>query len=342
MDPEKRERAVAWEDFCPGAPVPVTPGSDGFVGMVLRDFASATDRRGRRNGNLLDPTSAIKDLRMHRCRSIVILTDFVGSGNQAGILAKAIERNPTIRSWRSFGWLSIHVATVGAQASGVKALQKSRVIDGVHVAQPAPTLHTEILDTKARDRVAELCRSYCRVRQSQALGYKESGGLFVTERSVPNNTPAIFWQTGPNWVPLFGNRVVGDDFVEQLGEYRKPVALHALATRVRQERLGRNERAALLRPPTQDIVRTLIALSRKQKSAMELGAEAGFDVAHAERLLATLQLWGLLDGAGAITQRGRRELHEYRRGKRHTTADLKGSEAPYYPLSLRWGDQAET
>ena len=109
---DRLQSAVAYRDFHPGAPLSATPGSDGFVGAILRDFA----RVGRppSDATWIAPDATLDDLRSRRCRSITLVTDFVGSGNQALRLAQAIARNPTIRSWRSLHLVDIRVVAFAA------------------------------------------------------------------------------------------------------------------------------------------------------------------------------------------------------------------------------------
>ncbi len=71
-----------------------TPGSEGFVGNLIRDLL--------RSGNgWLSPSTELGELRAQRCRSIVLVTDWVGSGTQLRDYALTLTRNRTIRSWRS-------------------------------------------------------------------------------------------------------------------------------------------------------------------------------------------------------------------------------------------------
>jgi hypothetical protein len=54
------EPPVAFDDFLPGAPISVTPGSEGLVGRLLRDFAEAG---GRMRGAWIAPDADLERLR---------------------------------------------------------------------------------------------------------------------------------------------------------------------------------------------------------------------------------------------------------------------------------------
>jgi hypothetical protein len=214
-----RASAVAWDDFLPGAPLSVTPGSDGFVGMVLRDYAPADGFRRPSVSRWIAADADIHTLRAARCRSIVILTDFVGTGQQAEAFARTIARNRTVNSWRSLHLVAVHVAAVAGQQAGVDRLRESRYVDAVHVIESAPTIWTKFSDTDLQDAVVDLCRTYARKR-SLALGYGESGGLLTTERNAPDNLPAVFIQQAQSWKALFADRKMPLSFVQELGDYR--------------------------------------------------------------------------------------------------------------------------
>ncbi|MDO8209642.1 hypothetical protein [Conexibacter sp. CPCC 206217] len=325
--------AVAWRDFEPGGPISLPSGSDGFVGMVLRDFAP----RGRRpisDSGLIAPTAGIEELRQLRCRSIVILTDYVGSGSQAQTLAAAIARHPTIRSWRALGVIKIHVAAVAAQRIGIERLRASRSVDHVHELEVAPSIWTTFPDRHVQQAVIDLCEGYS-AKGWRALGYDDAAALFVTQRSAPNNLPAIFLQQGPAWQPLFPGRKIPKRFASELGAYRPSERLEELAERVGHLRLGRNERLRSMRRSSRALLHVLTQASREASDALRLAEGMGIDVAEAAAYLVVLQDWGFLDGSGRITPAGRTELTEHRKGRRRTTAHLAGSSEPYYPLALR-------
>ena len=57
---------VGYEHFQPGDPVSATPGSEGFVGMVLRDFPGV--RQPRLGAPWIRPQATIEELRARRAR----------------------------------------------------------------------------------------------------------------------------------------------------------------------------------------------------------------------------------------------------------------------------------
>ena len=232
-----RATAVAWRDFLPGAPLSVTPGSDGFVGMVLRDYARADGARRSSRNRWIAANADIETLRAARCRSVVILTDFVGTGAQADALAGTIARNRTVRSWRSLHLVAIHVAAVAGQQSGVDRLRKSPTWTPYTSSSRHQQYGPRFPDLHLQDALVNLCRTYS-LKRSLALGYGESGGLLATERNAPNNLPSVFIQQTQRWKALFADRKMPRGFVQELGDYRPSEHLEALAERVGQLRLA--------------------------------------------------------------------------------------------------------
>jgi hypothetical protein len=330
---ERREAAVAFQDFQPGAPISITPGSDGFVGGILRDFT----RAGRRApASPWIPTDAtLEQLRDRRCRSIMLVTDYIGSGDRILTLAAAIARHPTIRSWRSLRLLDIRVLAFAANPEALPRLETSKPIDGVSFIEAAPTFATAPWTSVVREAILELCHRACRTRAHWALGYKGSCGLFATQRGAPNNLPAIFWQTTAGWWPLFPNRTVPSGFARELAEYRQSEPLAELAERIGQLRLGRNQRLDHMRATSRALLQVLILINRQARSSAMLAAELGTDISNLEALLRSLQELGLVDATGSITAAGRREILAQKRGLRRTTAGLEGADDPYYPVSLK-------
>jgi hypothetical protein len=326
--------AVAWRDFLPGADLSVTPGSDGFVGMVLRDYARADGSRRLSNGRWIAADANIDALRAARCRSIVILTDFVGTGQQAEAFAGTIARNRTVNSWRSLHLVAVHVAAVAGQQSGVARLRESSYVDAVHIIESAPTIWTKFPDSDLQGAVVDLCRTYG-LERNLALGYGESGGLLTTERNAPDNLPSIFIQQTQGWKALFADRKMPRKFVQELGDYRPSEHLEALAERVGQLRLGRNERLQSMRQSSRTLLSALTMASEAAVGPLALAESLGIDVQEADAYLGALRDWGFIDDSGRITSGGRRELSEHKRGRRRTTAYLQGSSESYYPLGLR-------
>jgi hypothetical protein len=333
LSAEQSKSAAAYRDFDPGGPIAVTPGSEAFVGMALRDLLSA--ERGRRDSSWIAPSAGLEEMRRQRCRSLVLVTDYMGTGNQVLKLVQALGRNRTIRSWLSFNWIQIHVVAFAASPEAIRRVRKDKDVSSASTVEAAPTFETAPWEPEVREAIVELCELKCGVNPRWALGFDESGGLFVTERGAPNNLPAVFWQDPRGWVPLFESRIVPVEFARQVGDYRDVEPLPEFAERLGQLRLGRNQRLSYMRKTSRSLLKALILLGDGRRDIATLAAELGGDLAEAESLVGFLEQMQWVDSAGAITALGREEIAANRRGLRRTTAGLTGSDDPYYPQSVR-------
>lgn len=327
-----RRTAVAYKEFHPGAKLSPTPGSEGFIGSLLRDFA----RVGRNQGDeyWIAPDADLERLRDLRCRSIFVVTDYCGTGMQATTLAETLARHTTIRSWRSLKLIRIHVVCFAASLDALHVFENSSAVDDVHTIEAAHTFDSAKWTDEVREAIIELCLRESRSK-SWALGYKRSAGLFATERGAPNNLPAIFWQQGPGWSPLFPGRRVMPEVATDLAGYQPSEPLPALAARVGQLRVGRNERLHYMRPTSRELLRVLLSLNRSRKSAAELAADLDLPLENLARLTEILVRFEWIDSDLRITAAGRQEILAQRHALRRTVADLHGSDVPYYPYSLR-------
>jgi len=327
------EPPVAFDDFLPGAPISVTPGSEGLVGRLLRDFAEAG---GRTHGAWIAPDADLERLRGERARSIVIATDYIGSGNQLLALAGAIARNRTIRSWRSLGRIELHAVAFAATPAALDRIRRSREIAQAWAVEGAPAFATAIgWARETRAAIRQLCVTETRIDRAWALGYKGTGGLFASEHGAPNNLPAVFWQTKA-WRPLFPGRAVPPEVARELGDLRPQPPRRAIAERVGQLRIGRNERLNSMPPTSDGMLKVLLLLAGGPRGDEFRAAQLGVDVARVLGLRDALEQLGLVEpGTGRITDRGRSELQAQKRARRRTSSGIIGLDEPYYPASLR-------
>jgi hypothetical protein len=326
---------VAYDTFQPGAPIPVTPGSEGAVGSLIRDLTG--DRPGRERGQWLHPATDLDTLHARRCRLVVLVTDYTSSGKQVIQFAATFPRNARIRSWRSFGWLRVVVVAYAASAAARAAVEKSRNIDEMHVHTPAASFDDAAWTVEERDAIEALCKRHTPHRQrSQALGYGDSRGLFLTHTSVPNNLPFILRRQTSGWRPFLEGRAVPADLVAELGHYQAPSRNLADVVRAaNQTRLGRAIDSGRLRTPTDKLVAVLALVANGSETPATLTHRLALPDEETAAMLAFLKKAGFITEALTITARGHSELRHARRLDRVATAHLSGKPDPYYPRTLR-------
>ncbi len=317
--------SVAFENVFPGAPFSVEAGSESLCGNIIREFRT---RHGR-SFDLLSPNSTLDDMRTKRCRSIVLVSDFAGSGDQVVKAANLLTRNATIRSWRSFGWVRIHVILLAATPLGKKVVERARSVDHVSVLFMAHNFESIGWSDVQRNEVIRICRQYAspRLRSRYALGWNESKGLFLMQHSIPNNIPCVIWQDSGRgqrdaWSALLPRRTMP----ESLGRL--------LAMKAYDARFGSQMQSRQLSEFSVQLILTLEAIHRGARTVERLAIALGQTLPDCSRLVGQLQQRQLIDIDYRLTDAGHAELAEARISS-SSRYQLKGSTRSYYPQTLR-------
>jgi hypothetical protein len=331
--PGGREPHIAYTTFTPGAPISSTPGSEGLVGNLLRDLTGGTP--GREPGQLLHPATTLEGLRDKRCRTIIVLTDYCGSGMQVSEYVKMLTKNKTVRSWRSYGLVEFVVVSYAMSLRARERIRSENGVEGLFTEEIAADFWNAQWTVRERQSVIGICNTY-RMRSSpwKPLGFDNSAGLYASDMQVPNNLPAILLQTDKGWNPFFEGRVVPSDIVTESSGYqadwsRIQSALDAGQLRAARA-MERNPNIATLGLP-QDI---LIALSRRRLDDWELSSCLHASLHQVHVALRFLTGLGLI-ADDKLTAKGRAELVALRRFERKTSGKLSPSDEPYYPQKLR-------
>lgn len=323
---------VAYESYEVGAPISALPGSEGFIGNLVREL---TRQRSAVKRGWIAPRSSLDDVKAACCRTLVIVTDYSGSGEQLVEFAKTFTRNPTIRSWRSGVFLKIHAVAYTATTAAIGRLNaQGSAIDSCSVVRTAPTFLDRPWDAELRRSIEEMCVRKSKSR-SLALGYKGSKALFATEASAPNNLPYVLRQTGKRWLPFFEERVVPSDLASELGEYIPRVTNTDLAGITKQRRLSESLNATFSRPSTVDLLNLLALIGRGRRDRHRLAAATAQPLIQIDALITSLQRLQLIDGECRVTHRGRAELRSGKAAQRKIRFELPASDGDYYPRGMR-------
>lgn len=329
---------IAYETFAPGARISATPGSEGFIGNLVREVVQPPSSA---SGRWMGPSAALEELRQRRCRTVLLVTDYAGSGRQVTRFAQTFTRNPTIRSWRSFGWARIVVLTYAATLGARDAMESCAAIDKVQVIRPAVSFDDAGWTQDERREVERVCRAYAqRGHANEALGYSASGGLFATHESVPNNLPLVLRQLKRSrpgdWRPFFEGRQFPEDLAADLGDYRTPKReLLPIVQVAGQSRLAKAMEAGKFGTVEQRLLVILAAGVRQPQTTKSVAHLLRVTDDTATTLVGFLNHVGWLDATGLTSHAGQSELDAAKRLPRVSTAGLTGSSEAYYPQSLR-------
>jgi hypothetical protein len=143
-------------------------------------------------------------LRRRKVGPIVIVADFIGSGQRVWEMLEAFRVVASVRSWRSYHLIDFYVVAYSGTEEGLRHVRSSRLRPKVLTVTGCPTIDTAFRKL-ARDAVRQLCRTYP-PNHNKPLGYGWTGALIAFEHGVPNNVPPILHSGWGKWAPLFQRR----------------------------------------------------------------------------------------------------------------------------------------
>lgn len=314
------------------------PGSEAIVANI----AGGLGREKGRAGPFVTSPS-LRNMRLAKSRSVVLLDDFSGSGKRIETFFEAYRRHPTIYSWESYHLIEYHVATYAMTPKAHDRLSKIFGENKLHTVIVCSTFANQKWSTDERDQLEALCKEYASKREL-ALGYDASRALIAFSHTAPNNLPMILWQRsrpGHFWCPFFLEKAVPEDLTPL---FKEPSShekrIRASLVRLGQKRLAvggwQQEASAEL----QKVFLVLAAIARRppdEARILELTKLSSLDVA---QIIFTCRGWNLVSSNSLrLTDEGRAELEHAKKIALpgDELAVLNGNEEPYYPRSLRVG-----
>lgn len=315
----------------PDRPYAPDDGSEHIVANIVAEVVRTY--QGQRD--VLALPSQI-ELRDRRCRTIVLVDDYFGSGDT---ITRYLDRwwaNRTIRSWRSYRLIRFVLVTYACSPMAKRELTKNRLVDDLRVVEFGFDFESAAWSEAEIEAIRHLCRRYAN-NKALALGHKGSEGLLVMAHTVPNNLPQIFRNgRGPRkpWWGFFppGYRRLSAEQLVALGNYRPGKALQTPAKRL--------ENTSLIEAGTdpalgRSLLRLLGALQRGPRTDDRLMRELTLTIFELQNLIKFAGRLGLLDEGRQLTDAGRAELRHARLRADRGWFGLEGSTEPYYPQTLR-------
>lgn len=184
---------------------------------------SSTDRikhiienLSRIHGDRIRANPTVESMRNDRVRNVILVEDFIGTGDR--ITGYWRDRAPkSVKSWISYGWTRLWVASYAAMDEGRIAMRRAMPINDSHIATVVPARHEKLGLTEP---MAWVARKYGeRLAGRHWRGYGGGGGLTVFQHGCPNNTPAILWCARGKFRPLFPDRGVPTDLQKSFGQF---------------------------------------------------------------------------------------------------------------------------
>ncbi|WP_449259734.1 phosphoribosyltransferase-like protein [Corynebacterium durum] len=348
---EKHPVRVLFEDYSPDHPISPTPGSEGTIGNLVRDLCEI-------HGKIfIDPekVSNLDDIRLaeeRRIRSIIIVTDYIGSGEEIEKNIASIVKNKTIRSWMSYRLVKIYIVCYAVSSSALNFLQyESPSIAQIFYVQKVRSIkdEDEIWTPHLRKSVEDLCTSEIYINRrgrerKDLLGFKNSGILFVPSNRVPNNIPFILrmergkpqGRSGAEWYPLFKGRVFPDDLQVEMGfrDSGKRPRMDKKTRNIKDSKIYDTLKNVDGRPGVRKMILMLRELTFDSSASLEknISTHIRLDEQDMKDVIIFLKEMRLIKNSNVPTRRGLRELS---RSKNPLLEKFDESFDLYYPDSMR-------
>jgi hypothetical protein len=183
-------------------------GSEASIAHLIRNLCKTEQR-------LLNHPSLDK-MRQDKCRTIIFVDDFIGSGQRVYDFLNAFWAHPSIKSWRSSKHIKFVLVAYSGMEAGIKLVATHKTKADVIIERDCPSFRDLPWKPIYVAEAVELCSKYGKktCKKHLSLGYKNTMGAMVFEHSCPNNVPAIFWALDhkkASWNPLFPDKAILSD-----------------------------------------------------------------------------------------------------------------------------------
>lgn len=310
-------------------------GSEAVVAQIIRQLSKA-------NPNKILNHPSKEYLRFHKCDSLILIDDYIGSGRRVYEFIDSFWRDKTIVSWLSTRHIKIQVVAYSATEQGIEALRNLKARPELIIYRDSPTFKTLPIKAERRDALISLCEKYGRKALKQRKhvwwGFNKSMSSLIFEHGCPNNTPAILWATedkNGEWIGIFPSRTIDSTTASVFPfEIERGDAVQTLYD-VGQLRLARS--GALTRRGKLGtlilVVLGLVAKGQRKRSAISYAT--GLNQKECDLLLSKCIKWKFLTSEIRITPRGLSELSAAKNMSISLKPPLAVGSDYYYPKQLR-------
>ena len=273
-------------------------------------------------------------IRSRRIRRFVLVTDFIGTGNQSSLYLDAAWRLASIKSWRSGKFMRFEVVCYAATPQGIAKVTGHPCCPTIRQVTACPTL--SILAPCSEKEIRLLCERYG-PKDSEMdiprMGYGNIGALIAFAHGMPNNAPRMLFKRGHKWLPLFPARVTIAAKPVDIKDKRAKLAK-------RLERLGEAKICELMQrsgldPDTDLSILILAALKKRPRTAEAASARTGLGLAETIKVLERARDAGWIDQNNRLTANAYCELNFLRNQTGDVALRYVSDDTFYYPDTLR-------
>lgn len=274
-------------------------------------------------------------IRRERIRNFVLVTDFIGTGQQTSDYLTAAWRNASTKSWVSGKFLNFIVVCHSATEQGRQKIQSHSCQPDLIEYQAAPTLTA--LAPFRQTALTHLCQrygpTYAESKSIPALGYGNCGALMAFAHGVPNNAPRLLFKRGRKWEPLFTGRVTSA--IQPLRWEEKEASIARRLGRLSETRIARLAKAQGLPTGSDETFLVLAALKRRPRTAESVSSRTELPIIEVKAALQRARAVGWIDAHNCLTLNAYTELEVLREKLVPACSRFQGNRGYYVPQSLR-------
>ena len=312
-------------------------GSEALMASIIRNYCE-------NNPNIFLNHPTLEEMKERKCRSVVIVDDFIGTGGRISTVLSSLWVSKTIRSWFSSKLIKFSILAYAGTDNGLERVINNKRAPTLNITRSSPSFYKMPLRRMLINKIEELCRNYGRktYKKSFSLGFKKSMASIVFEHRCPNNAPAILWAENrelADWKALFPYRNVDTEERSVFpNEVSKPNPTEILEE-IGQYNLARSSFLQKLGDHGDNIIMILALVSQGRRRKSALSFATGLDEGFCAEALVNCIEWGFISPTYRITDKGKAELKAARTFKSYlgnikkTLPDL--GEDYYYPKQLR-------
>lgn len=310
-------------------PVAVDPekqdvGSEGSVATLISKYCKDTAHQA-----LSHPGPDA--LRSNKIRTVVIVTDFIGSGRRISEMLDAFALVASLQSWKSYGLLSFEVVCYSGTEWGLALVQQHSLRPKVRSYIACPVID-EAFSGSELGAVKLLCQNYRKKQPRYPFGFNNTGSLIAFSHGIPNNAPPILHSEAGGWTPLFPNRSTSAAGIDSVADSS------AVLARNSEQVLGIREARRVLADPEGEIwAHTMLvmdAVRQGVRTPKGLSARTQLPNARIEEVLEITKRAGWVTPKNSLTRLGWREIRRPRFFEQGEEIAISGS-GIYFPTQLR-------
>ncbi len=312
------------------APVSVDPnrqdvGSEGPVATLISKYSKDSAHQA-----LSHPGPDA--LRSNKIRTIVIVTDFIGSGRRISEMLDAFALVASLQSWKSYGLLSFEVVCYSGTEWGLYVVQKHSLRPKVrsHIACP---VIDEAFSGSELGAVKLLCQNYWKKQPRFPFGFNNTGSLIAFSHGIPNNAPPILHSEAGGWTPLFPSRSTSAAGIDSVANSSAALARNS------EKVLGIREARRVLADPEGEIwTHTMLVMDAVRhgvRTSKSLSARTHLPNDRIEEVLEITKRAGWVTPRNTLTRLGWRELRKPRFFEEEEAKIAISGGGIYFPTQLR-------